>query len=95
MAGRTFAGGRHAKTAAIVKQILFRFGRNWSIPRQWPSGGICFRMSLDAWKRFLPLVSQTVLITQWISGFEASRIKSARLPAQRTSNISNREIGNT
>jgi hypothetical protein len=45
-------------------------------------------MSLDAWKRVPPLVSHTVLttqldITQWISGFEASRIKSARLPAQR------------
>ena len=38
MAGRTLAGGRHAKTAVLVEQILFRFGRNWSIPRQWPDG---------------------------------------------------------
>jgi hypothetical protein len=40
-------------------------------------------MSFDAWKRVPPLVSQTVLKTEWISGFEAGRIKSARLPAQR------------
>jgi hypothetical protein len=39
MAGRIFAGGRHAKTAAIVKfkQILFRFGRQHSSAERGPT----------------------------------------------------------
>jgi hypothetical protein len=83
---KNFRWGASCKTAAIVKfkQVLFRFGRNCSIPRQWPSGGTCFRMSLDARKRVPPLLAQTVLTIQWISGFEASRITSPRLPARRT-----------
>ena len=38
MAGRTFAGGRHAKTAVIVKfkQILFRFGSQTRLRRASP-----------------------------------------------------------
>jgi len=95
MAGRTFAGRRHAKTAAIVKQILFRFGRNWSIPRQWPSGGTCFRMSLDAWKRVPPLVSQTVLTTQLDIRLRSQPDHERSFASAAHSDTSNREIGNT
>ncbi|PYL99840.1 MAG: hypothetical protein DME27_01015 [Verrucomicrobia bacterium] len=52
------------KQQPFVKQILFRFGRNWSIPRQWPSGGTWLPHVLGRVEARPPLVSQTVLTTQ-------------------------------
>jgi len=83
------------KQQPLVKQILFRFGRNWSIPRQWPSGGTCFRMSLDAWKRVPPLVSQTVLTTQLDIRLRSQPDHERSFASAAHSDTSNREIGNT
>ena len=77
-------GGVMQKQQPFVKQNLFRFGRNWSIPRQWPSGGTWLPHVLGRVEARPPLVSQRSLQPNWISGFEASRITSARLPARRT-----------
>src|SRR5439155_27069379 len=55
---------RNHQLLSSLSRTCSGFGRNWSIPRQRPSEGTCFRMSLDGRKRVPPLVSQTVLTTQ-------------------------------